>query len=82
MRESHKAVVLDSRPCIRMFPQLISPEDLDRGPSPATMTMTTINPASAKKTEPPKKLDFEYSLTRLEEIVGKLESANLSLTTP
>src|ERR1700722_5643890 len=62
-----------------MFPQLISPEDLDRGPSPATMKMTTINPASAKKTEPPKKLDFEYSLTRLEEIVGKLESANLSL---
>jgi exodeoxyribonuclease VII small subunit len=41
--------------------------------------MTTANPASTKKTEPPKKPDFECSLTRLEEIVGKLESANLSL---
>jgi exodeoxyribonuclease VII small subunit len=41
--------------------------------------MTTVNPASTKKPEPSKKPDFEYSLARLEEIVGKLESANLSL---
>ncbi len=41
--------------------------------------MTTVNPASTKKPEPAKKPDFEYSLARLEEIVGKLESANLSL---
>ncbi len=41
--------------------------------------MTTVNPASTKKLEPAKKPDFEYSLARLEEIVGKLESANLSL---
>jgi exodeoxyribonuclease VII small subunit len=41
--------------------------------------MTTLNPASGKKTEAAKKPDFECSLTRLEEIVGKLESANLSL---
>ena len=41
--------------------------------------MTTVNPVSQKKTDAPKKPDFESSLTRLEEIVGKLESANLSL---
>lgn len=41
--------------------------------------MTTVNPASPKKPEGAKKPDFEYSLARLEEIVGKLESANLSL---
>ena len=41
--------------------------------------MTTVNPASAKKPEPAKKPDFEYCLARLEEIVGKLESANLPL---
>ena len=41
--------------------------------------MTTVNPASAKKTEAAKKPDFEVSLARLEEIVGQLESANLSL---
>jgi len=40
--------------------------------------MTTVNPAT-KKPEAVKKPDFEYSLARLEEIVGKLESANLSL---
>jgi exodeoxyribonuclease VII small subunit len=38
-----------------------------------------VNPTSAKKTEPSKKPDFEHSLARLEEIVRKLESANLSL---
>jgi len=41
--------------------------------------MTPVNPTPAKKSEPPKKPDFECSLTRLEEIVRKLESANLSL---
>jgi exodeoxyribonuclease VII small subunit len=41
--------------------------------------MTTVNPTPAKKPEAAKKPDFETSLTRLEEIVGKLESANLSL---
>jgi exodeoxyribonuclease VII small subunit len=41
--------------------------------------MTTVNPASPKKPDAAKKPDFESSLTRLEEIVGKLESANLSL---
>jgi len=38
-----------------------------------------VNPTPAKKTEPSKKPDFEHSLARLEEIVRKLESANLSL---
>ena len=41
--------------------------------------MTTVNPASTKKPEPATKPDFEFSLARLEEIVGKLENANLSL---
>ena len=41
--------------------------------------MTTVNPASTKKTDQEKKPEFEGSLSRLEEIVGKLESANLSL---
>jgi exodeoxyribonuclease VII small subunit len=42
--------------------------------------MNTSNSASTKKPEPSeKKPDFECSLGRLEEIVGKLESANLSL---
>src|ERR1700739_291 len=45
--------------------------------------MTTVNPASSpssgKKQDVAKKPDFECSLTRLEEIVGKLENANLSL---
>ena len=41
--------------------------------------MTTVNQASTKKSDAAKKPDFEFSLARLEEIVGKLESANLSL---
>ena len=41
--------------------------------------MAIVNPASTKKPEAAKKPDFENSLARLEEIVGKLESANLSL---
>ena len=43
------------------------------------MEMAPVNPSSTKKPEPAKKPDFEHSLTRLEEIVRKLESANLSL---
>jgi exodeoxyribonuclease VII small subunit len=34
---------------------------------------------ASKKPEPGKKADFERSLARLEEVVQKLESANLSL---
>ncbi len=34
---------------------------------------------ATKKPEPGKKADFERSLARLEEVVQKLESANLSL---
>ena len=41
--------------------------------------MADTNPTTAKKPEAQKKPDFEQSLTRLEEIVRKLESANLSL---
>lgn len=41
--------------------------------------MTTANPASTKKPEVAKKPEFEFCLTRLEEIVRKLDSANLSL---
>ena len=40
--------------------------------------MTTVNSAS-KKPDAAQKPDFECSLGRLEEIVGKLENANLSL---
>jgi exodeoxyribonuclease VII small subunit len=43
------------------------------------INMTPVNPPQANKTEAIKKPDFESSLTRLEEIVGKLEGANLSL---
>jgi exodeoxyribonuclease VII small subunit len=38
-----------------------------------------VNPIAGKKIEPGKKPDFEHSLARLEEIVRKLESANLPL---
>ena len=41
--------------------------------------MNTVNSTPAKKPETAKKPDFECSLGRLEEIVGKLENANLSL---
>jgi len=39
----------------------------------------SMNPATNKKTEAPQKADFERSLARLEEVVRKLESADLSL---
>jgi exodeoxyribonuclease VII small subunit len=38
-----------------------------------------VNPTVGKKPEPAKKPDFERSLARLEELVRRLESANLSL---
>ena len=41
--------------------------------------MTTPNSATTKKPEIAKKPEFEFCLTRLEEIVRKLDSANLSL---
>ena len=41
--------------------------------------MAPLNSTPAKKSEAAKKPDFEYSLARLEEIVKKLEGANLSL---
>jgi exodeoxyribonuclease VII small subunit len=37
------------------------------------------NPAPSKKPEPAKKPEFERSLARLEEVVKRLENANLSL---
>ena len=38
-----------------------------------------MNPTPNKKAEPVKKPDFERSLARLEEVVRRLENANLSL---
>lgn len=38
-----------------------------------------VNPAPNKKTETPRKIEFEKSLGRLEEIVRRLENADLSL---
>ena len=38
-----------------------------------------MNSTPAKKTEPAKKPEFEQCLARLEEVVRKLESANLPL---
>lgn len=38
-----------------------------------------VNSPSPKKPEPPKKPDFERSLARLEEVVRRLESPQLSL---
>lgn len=38
-----------------------------------------MNTTGGKKTEPTRKPDFEQSLARLEEVVRKLESANLPL---
>lgn len=38
-----------------------------------------MNPTPSKKPEPARKPDFERSLARLEEVVRRLENANLSL---
>jgi len=38
-----------------------------------------VTQTAGKKTEPPRKADFERSLARLEEVVQRLESPNLSL---
>jgi exodeoxyribonuclease VII small subunit len=38
-----------------------------------------MNPTPSKNPEAPRKADFERSLTRLEEVVHKLENADLAL---
>ena len=38
-----------------------------------------VNPTTSKKPEPAQKASFERSLVRLEEIVKRLENANLTL---
>ena len=38
-----------------------------------------MSPSTDKKPETPRRADFERSLARLEEVVRKLENANLSL---
>lgn len=39
----------------------------------------TTNPTAGKKAEAPKKPEFEKSLARLEDVVRRLEQANLTL---
>lgn len=41
--------------------------------------MLLVNSTPTKKAEPPKKAEFEKSLARLEEVVRRLENANLTL---
>lgn len=43
------------------------------------MTTGSVNPAAPKKSVPPQKPDFEKTLARLEEVVRRLESPQLSL---
>jgi exodeoxyribonuclease VII small subunit len=50
-----------------------------RGAATSDDEVAAVNPIPTKKPEPGKKPDFEHSLTRLEEIVRRLESASLSL---
>jgi exodeoxyribonuclease VII small subunit len=45
----------------------------------AMIGKSNVNSTPTKKPESAKRPDFEHSLARLEEIVRKLESANLSL---
>jgi exodeoxyribonuclease VII small subunit len=47
--------------------------------APAEDKADRVNSIPAKKPEPPKKPDFERSLARLEEVVRRLESPQLSL---
>jgi exodeoxyribonuclease VII small subunit len=47
--------------------------------APAEDKADHVNSIPAKKPEPPKKPDFERSLARLEEVVRRLESPQLSL---
>jgi exodeoxyribonuclease VII small subunit len=74
--QSHKAVVsLLARAlecCICPPPDSSADGNIEGNVSP-------LNSTPAKKTDAPKKPDFEFSLTRLEEIVKKLEGSNLSL---
>lgn len=46
---------------------------------PAQTRRHRVNSTPVKKPEPPKKPDFEKSLVRLEEVVRRLESPQLSL---
>jgi exodeoxyribonuclease VII small subunit len=46
---------------------------------PQRIKADRVNSIPAKKPEPPKKPDFERSLARLEEVVRRLESPQLSL---
>jgi exodeoxyribonuclease VII small subunit len=46
---------------------------------PTRPDRVNVNPTPVKKPEPPKKPDFEKSLVRLEEVVRRLESPQLSL---
>jgi exodeoxyribonuclease VII small subunit len=65
-----------------MLPQSGGIEQFLRSMTATTEAMREMvpeNPIPTKKIEGAKKPDFEYSLKRLEQIVGKLESANLSL---
>lgn len=41
--------------------------------------MLPVNQIANKKPEPPKRVEFEKSLARLEEVVRRLENANLTL---
>jgi exodeoxyribonuclease VII small subunit len=61
----------DDRP--RFFPRVL-PDEV----RPAQRA-NRVNSPSPKKPEPPKKADFEKSLARLEEVVRRLESPQLSL---
>jgi exodeoxyribonuclease VII small subunit len=52
------------------LPRIAAPED---------QTGERVNTPAPKKPEPPKKPDFERSLARLEEVVRRLESPQISL---
>ena len=47
--------------------------------APENQTGDRVNTPAPKKPEPPKKPDFERSLARLEEVVRRLESPQISL---
>jgi exodeoxyribonuclease VII small subunit len=50
-----------------------------RNAAPREIRPDCVNSTPLKKPEPPKKPDFEKSLARLEEVVRRLESPQLSL---
>jgi exodeoxyribonuclease VII small subunit len=58
----------------------VSRQEIDHKQQMPTETKPDrVNSTPAKKPEPPKKPDFEKSLARLEEVVRRLESPQLSL---